>query len=134
MCVLVAPSQGGETTSAAELFVETASFDAPGGWKLDTQFIDEMGSPYLVAHGLGRPVEDAQTSVAFPEAGQYRVFVRTKDWVSRWGATGQPGRFQLLVDGKALECTFGTEGADWHWQNGGTVKSTTLTSSWRCTI
>ena len=39
---------------AQSLFVEAESFDEPGGWKLDTQFIDTMGSPYLLAH-LGRP-------------------------------------------------------------------------------
>jgi hypothetical protein len=111
----------GSRAPAAELFVEAESFDAHGGWELDTQFIEEMGSPYLLAHGLGRVVEDATTTVRFPEAGQYRVWVRTKDWVARWGAEGQPGRFQLLVGGKPLETTFGTEGAEWHWQDGGAV-------------
>lgn len=28
----------------------------------DTQFMDQMGSPYLLAHGLGKPVADAKTS------------------------------------------------------------------------
>ena len=93
------------------LFVEAESFDSAAGWKLDTQFIHEVGSPYLLAHGLGRPVEDATTEVTFPKAGTYRVFVRTKDWVARWGAEGQPGRFQLLVNNRPLEATFGTVGA-----------------------
>ena len=60
------------------------------------------GSPYLLAHGLGRPVEDAVTEVEFPETGEYRVFVRTKDWVARWKAPAQPGRFQVLIDGQPL--------------------------------
>jgi hypothetical protein len=80
-----------------------------------------MGSPYLLAHGLGRPVADATTEVELPAAGRYRVWVRTKDWVARWKAPGTPGRFQLLVSGKPLETTFGTEGAAWHWQDGGGV-------------
>lgn len=109
---------------AGELLVEAESFKSPGGWKLDTQFIDEMGSPYLLAHGLGRPVEDATTAVTFPETGTYRVFVRTKDWVARWNAKGAPGRFQLLVDGQALPEEFGTSGAKWNWQDGGTVEIT----------
>lgn len=107
---------------AQDVLVESESFDHHGGWKLDTQFIDVMGSPYLLAHGLGRPVKDAVTSVEFPKTGTYRVFVRTKDWVARWNAPGQPGRFQVLIDGKALDETFGTKGADWFWQDGGTVK------------
>lgn len=107
---------------AGELLVEAESFQASGGWKLDTQFIDEMGSPYLLAHGLGRPVADATTSVEFPETGTYRVYVRTKDWVARWGAKGSPGRFQLSVDGTRLETEFGTEGKQWSWHDGGTVE------------
>ena len=76
------------------LFLEAESFAEHGGWKLDTQFIDEMGSPYLLAHGLGKPVEDATAKVKFPQAGKYHVFVRTKDWVARWDAPGAPGKFQ----------------------------------------
>jgi hypothetical protein len=107
---------------ATTVLVEAESFADHGGWSLDTQFIREMGSPYLLAHGLGRPVADATTTVTFPAAGTYRVFVRTKDWVARWQAPGTPGRFQLLVNGGPLPTTFGTEGAAWGWQNGGTVK------------
>ncbi|MAG92309.1 MAG: NADH-dependent oxidoreductase [Planctomycetaceae bacterium] len=108
--------------NAQSVLVEAESFSKHGGWKLDTQFIEIMGSPYLLAHGLGKPVEDATTTVEFPETGEYRVFVRTKDWVARWKAAGTPGRFQLLVDGTAAEETFGTQGADWYWQSGGTVE------------
>ncbi len=107
--------------NAQQVFIEAESFDSPGGWKLDTQFIVNMGSPYLLAHGLGHPVKDARTIVTFPEKGKYHVYVRTMDWVARWNAPGQPGRFQVLVDGKPLEQTFGTQGADWFWQTGGTV-------------
>ncbi|MEQ9407029.1 MAG: FAD-dependent oxidoreductase [Fuerstiella sp.] len=115
--------------SAQELLIEAESFDQAGGWRLDTQFIREMGSPYLLAHGLGRPVKDATTTVQFPAPGTYHVFVRTKDWVARWNAEGQPGRFQLLVNGMPLKETFGTTGAEWFWHKGGTVdiKSTDVT-------
>ncbi|MEW4453223.1 FAD-dependent oxidoreductase [Bremerella sp. JC817] len=106
---------------AADLLVEAESFTDHGGWKLDTQFIGEMGSPYLLAHGLGKPVAEAKTEVTFPTKGRYRVFVRTKDWVARWNAEGQPGKFQLAIDGKPLEETFGTKSADWFWHDGGVV-------------
>ncbi len=36
-------------------------------------------------------------------------------------ADGFPGKFKLLVNGKTLGPTFGTEGARWHWQDGGVV-------------
>lgn len=112
------------TTNAdeARVLVEAESFTSHGSWKLDTQFIDEMGSPYLLAHGLGQAVQDATTKVAFPETGTYHVFVRTKDWVARWNVKGQPGRFQLVINGEALNTTFGTESAEWDWQSGGTVE------------
>jgi hypothetical protein len=105
----------------AEIFVETESFDDLGGWKLDTQFIQQMGSPYLLAHGLGRPVADATKRIEVTQAGQYRVWVRTLDWVARWNATPPPGRFQVVLDGRPLEATFGTQSATWDWHDGGVV-------------
>jgi len=112
------------SASAAHLLVEAESFQKHGGWELDTQFIGIMGSPYLLAHGIGEPVADATTRVTFPETGAYRVWVRTKDWVARWQAPGAPGRFQLVVNGQPLKETFGTKSADWFWQDGGTVTIT----------
>jgi hypothetical protein len=110
------------STFAEEILVETESFSNHGGWKLDTQFIREMGSPYLLAHGLGTPVSDATTTIEVKKAGSYQLYARTKDWVARWDAKGQPGRFQIIVNGKTLNTTFGTIGAKWHWQVGGTVE------------
>ena len=110
--------------SAPAVLVEAEAFENHGGWTVDTQFIELMGSPYLIAHGLGRPVADATTTVRFPAPGTYRVLVRTKDWVAKWGAPGTPGRFQLVVDGEALETEFGTKGAEWHWHEGGTIEVT----------
>lgn len=101
------------------VLVEAEGFADIGGWVIDPQFMDLMGSPYLLAHGLGVPVKDAFTEVTIPEAGRYRVWVRTKDWVARWKAPGAPGRFQVIINGKPLAIIFGTVGADWHWQDGG---------------
>src|SRR5215207_5847566 len=108
--------------AADQLLVEAESFSNPGGWVLDTQFIEIMGSPYLMAHGMGQPVKDSVTTIKVPSAGTYRVWVRTKDWVARWKAPGQPGRFQVLVNGQPLADTFGTKSAEWAWQDGGTVE------------
>lgn len=35
------------------LFIEAENFEDIGGWVVDQQFMDQMGSPYLLAHGLG---------------------------------------------------------------------------------
>ena len=49
----------GASLHAASLLVEAESFTEKGGWVVDQQFMDLMGSPYLLAHGLGSPVENA---------------------------------------------------------------------------
>lgn len=106
-----------------QVWVEAESFAQPGGWVLDTQFIDIMGSPYLMAHGLGRPVADATTTVSLPAAGRYKVWVRCKNWVGPWDAPGAPGRFRVAVDGKSLAPEFGAAGRDWRWEEGGTIEA-----------
>ena len=112
---------GGPATNEF-LFLEAEGFDDIGGWVVDQQSMDQMGSAYLLAHGLGRPVADAVTHVTFPAAGRYRLWVRTRDWVAPWGAPGAPGKFQVLLDGRPVGETFGTKSADWHWHDGGTVE------------
>lgn len=116
---------------ADAVLVEAEGFAQPGGWVTDQQSMDQMGSAYLLAHGLGVPVADATTTVAFPQPGKYRLWVRTRDWVAPWKtaethpdmrAKGTPGIFQVIVDGKTLATTFGNEGEDWHWQDGGVVE------------
>lgn len=102
--------------------LEAEQFSQSGGWDLDQQSMEFMGSPYLLAHGLGVPVQDAETTVVFPAPGTYRVWVRTRDWVAPWKMPGAPGRFQVIVDGQPVAVTFGTEGAEWHWQDGGLVE------------
>ena len=113
------------------VLVEAEGFKDTGGWVMDQQSMDQMGSAYLLAHGLGVPVADATTTVAFPQPGKYRLWVRTRDWVAPWKtaeihpdmrAEGTPGIFQVIVDGKTLATTFGNEGEDWHWQDGGVVE------------
>jgi hypothetical protein len=114
------------------ILVEAESFGDYGGWFIDTQFMDQMGSPYLIAHGMGKPVTDANTRVSCPESGDYRVWVRTYDWTGPWRgeewplrkrAMGDPpGRFQLLINDKAVEGTFGIDDKAWHWQKGPVVK------------
>jgi hypothetical protein len=103
------------------VLVEAEGFADRGGWVIDQQSMDQMGSPYLLAHGMGVPVADAATTVSLPAAGRYRVWARTRDWVATWQAPGAPGKFQIALNGRTLETLFGTEGAAWHWQKGGTI-------------
>ena len=103
------------------LLVEAEGFQKYGGWMLDTQFADLMGSPFLLAHGLGEPVKDATTRVEFGAAGKYRLLVRTRDWA--FTDKPGPGRFRVLLDGQPVGPTFGAEGqGKWVWQDGGVVE------------
>ena len=98
------------------IWLESEQFEERGGWSCDSQFVDLMGSPYLLATGLGRSVTDAVTHAMVPCAGRYRLWVRCKDWLPEFS----PGRFHVLVDGRASETIFGTADTDaWQWVDGG---------------
>lgn len=106
-------------------------FADKGGWTLEQQFIHQMGSSYLLAHGIGvAPVADAKTSFNVDTEGEYTLFVRTKNWTKYWSDGPTPGIFQVLIDGIADEETFGTGlsastgkvSTEWIWQKGGTIR------------
>lgn len=103
------------------VFLEAESFSDKGGWVVDQQFMDLMGSSYLMAHGMGTPVADAVTEVRFPKTGTYRAYVRTYNWTSPWTTQVGPGKFNLLVNGKSTGTDLGTTGSAWMWQDAGTV-------------
>ena len=84
-----------QVCTAARVEVYPQCFE-PGGWSLDPQFMDVMGSPYLLAHGLGVRVMDATARVDVPESGEWRVWVRTRKWVDGAGA------FRVSIGGRTL--------------------------------
>jgi hypothetical protein len=102
------------------ILVETESFAEKGGWVVDPQFVEQMGSPYLMAHGLGIPVKNAVTRINIPVSGKYFVWARTRNWAT--GVWDAPGRFRLAVNGKDLKETLGTKGGEWDWQFAGKVR------------
>ena len=117
-------TQAQEIIPAHTILLEAEAFEQPGGWVNDSQFVDQMGSPFLLAHGLGRPVEDASTAVQIEKPGKHRVWVRSRDWAATWtkGKVEAPGKFQLIIAGKPVDKVFGAEGEKWHWQDGGVVE------------
>lgn len=102
------------------VLVEAESFVEHGGWVLDQQFMDQMGSPFLMAHGMGRPVADASTPVAIPSRGIWHVYVRTWNWCAPWKTKEKPGRFQLSVNGTKLANDLGL-GDRWDWEYAGSI-------------
>lgn len=105
-------------TAGTSLFLEAEHFSEKGGWKVDSQFMDELGFSYLLAHGLGEPVANARANAVFPQPGQYHLWVRTKNWVP--GEWDPPGRFEVLVNGEAVDTVFGTK-PGWAWQEAGPI-------------
>ena len=108
--------------SAQGILVECESFADKGGWVVDQQFMDRMGSPYLLAHGTGVPVADAVTSVNIPEKGVWHVYVRTYNWTSPWSSKPGPGQFRVSLGGKTLKPVVGASGNEWEWQYAGSAK------------
>ncbi|HEX2977099.1 MAG TPA: hypothetical protein VHO68_14280 [Bacteroidales bacterium] len=107
------------------VLVEAESLREKGGWLVDPQFEEQMGSPYILAHGLGNPVQNAKGEVTFPGQGTYHIWIRTRNWVpGNWEA---PGRFKLVVNGKELKTVLGTR-EGWAWQYAGkiSIKDTTV--------
>ena len=111
------------------LMLLATRFKDLGDWTVEQQFVIQMGSSYLMAHGIGTPLErDARTTFEVPEDGNYTLYVRTKNWTRWWSEAQTPGRFQVLLDGKADGESFGTGLSastgqitpHWCWQRGGT--------------
>lgn len=103
------------TFAVKNIWIEAEQFDNLGGWTVDWQFIDQMGSPFLMAIGYGEPVENATTTVKVEKPGKYRLWVRTRDWVPGHNA----GAFTVSVDGKDYGYKFGISGNSiWGWEKG----------------
>ena len=107
--------------AVGQILVETESFADKGGWVTDHQAFEQIQSSYLMAHGLGRPVKDAVTSVSFAEGGRYHLYVSTYNWTAPWYDGKGPGVFQVLVDGRPLAAELGVTGNKWEWQYAGEV-------------
>lgn len=112
-----------------DLFVEAESFKNKGGWVLDQQFMDIMGSPYLMAHGLGNRVTDAITPITFNKKGKYYVYARTFNWTSVWSEKKGPGQFIIKIGDKALPNVLGCTGNKWEWQYAGEINVKNLNTT-----
>lgn len=107
---------------ATDIWVEAECFNTKGGWVVDQQFMDKMGSPYLLAHGMGAPVQAASTPVVIPETATYNVYVRTYNWTSPWKQGKGPGAFHVRIGGYTFPAVLGVTGNSWEWQYAGKRK------------
>ena len=97
------------------LWLEAESFADYGAWRLDTQFTHKMGSAYLIAPGVGKPIGSAKTTLAVPRAGTWHAWVRTKDWPPEFS----PGRFALTVNGRRSGPLGVSKREGWRWEEAG---------------
>lgn len=103
------------------IWLEAESFASLGGWVIDQQSIDQMGSPYIMAHGMGIPVKDASTTFEVPYSGEWNVWVRTRDWTAVWKRGNSGGIFKISINGETLNKTLGTNSVAWDWQKAGAI-------------
>lgn len=106
-----------EIDAQSDYLIEAESFFDHAGWVVDPQFIQQMGSPYLMAHGMGKPVQNAMTKIEI-DPGSYHVWVRTKNWVP--GPWSSPGQFRLRVGSQILDKNLGNV-VYWSWEYGGQI-------------
>jgi dienelactone hydrolase len=108
---------------AQPILIEAENFENKGGWFVDPQFYDQIGSVYLLAHGNGTPVKNASTHFKVEKPGRYFVYARTRNWVGDWFKEDEykPGIFHLAINGNELNKSLGNKGKDWAWQFGGEV-------------
>lgn len=71
-----------------KIWIDAVEFNDYGGFILETQFVREMGQAYLMANGVGESVNPATTAFVTSEDGYYRIYVRTKNWISDYNPDG----------------------------------------------
>lgn len=104
------------------VFIEAESFENLGGWVVDQQSMNIMGSSYVMAHGMGTPVPDATTWITLPESGKWYAYVRTRDWTAVWNRGTPAGVFKLMIDDEYFENILGNNGVAWDWQYAGELQ------------
>lgn len=110
-----APVQAPREVEKGVLWLEAEGFADYGSWRIDTQFVHKMGSAYLVAAGVMKPIGCATTRVNIPLAGTWTVWARTKDWLPEY----HPGTFRVTMNGQPGH-VLGQSGKEgWRWERAG---------------
>ena len=103
------------------IFIEAESFKEKGGWVIDSASMETIHSAYLMAHGMGNPVEDAFTDFEITDDGIYSIYALTRDWTAVWDVKDSAGKFTIKLDDTELSEILGTNGKDWAWQFAGNI-------------
>ncbi|MBI4979503.1 MAG: family 16 glycosylhydrolase [Spirochaetes bacterium] len=115
----IAAETGGASRSAGlDLWIEAEDFIDKGAWTVER----ESGAAVLRGQQKKDPKKTeaeltARTAIDVMTAGKYRLWVRARDFIKN----GQGTRtFNVGINGRRSETTFGTHGVDGYaWQDGG---------------
>jgi len=107
--------------STDRILLEASLFSEKGGWSTDVQFLKQCRATVLLAHGLGKPVEDAVTNFNVTKDGVWHIWVRTRNWTARWTDKATPGVFCVRIDDRSVPQQLGTGSGQWHWQYAGAL-------------
>ncbi len=105
----------------SNIFIEAESLKEKGGWVVETQSMEVIHSAYLMAHGIGVPVSDANGSFNVEKTGEYTVWALTRDWTAVWGVKDSAGKFQIKINDEILPTILGTNDKEWAWQRAGKI-------------
>ncbi len=98
------------------IWIDALHFENKGGFIPDTQFVREMGQGYLLANGVGMPIEPASTAFEVKEESKYRIHIRTKNWNNEFSPDG----IVVSVDGVKSEHTCAEMHCQgWYWETAG---------------
>lgn len=103
------------------IFIEAEIFEEKGGWVVDTTSMETIHSAYLMAHGIGVPVDDAISHFEITDDSEYYIWSLTRDWTSVWNVKDSAGKYTIKIDEAELENVLGTNGKEWAWQLAGKV-------------
>ncbi len=102
------------------LWIEAEQFADYGGWKIDTQYVGQMGSAYLIAPGVTGSVAAASTTLNVTESGTWHAWVRTRNWQPEFS----PGTFSLEIGGRVSPSLGNAAEPGWRWQRAGDFELT----------
>lgn len=98
------------------IWLDAINFEDYGGFIPETQFVREMGQPYLLANGVGAPGAPAVTRFCTTEEGYYRVHIRTKNWCPSYAPDG----LVVEIDGTRAQKAAGEmHVSGWYFEVGG---------------
>ena len=103
-----------------DLLLSTISFDDNGSWVRDSEFFLQLGTGYLLAHGLGERCKNAKTTFYAENSGSYHIFAYTYNWVAPWHKDMFPGEFRVVLKEQKGQVLGHSD--SWAWEYAGEFK------------